>query len=127
LPALQGHYPCRAASEQIRIHGGQDGGFAVGRGSRYLEHMQSLHQVIPPRDACDHIPDGVPEPQADHCQECGSGFNLRLCATCGHVGCCESQRGDARAHALSEGHPVIYQMPAPQGFVWCYEDRRYVG
>lgn len=76
---------------------------------------------------CEHIPDALPEPQAMRCQECGSGFNLRLCASCGHVGCCESQLGDARAHALRDGHPVIYQMPAPQGFVWCYEHRAYVG
>jgi uncharacterized UBP type Zn finger protein len=76
---------------------------------------------------CEHLPESLPEPQADRCQECGSNFNLRLCATCGHVGCCESQRGDARAHARSEGHPVIYQMPAPKGFIWCYEERAYVG
>ena len=43
------------------------------------------------------------------------------------MGCCESQQGHARAHALGEGHPVIYQMPAPDGFVWCYEERAYVG
>ena len=78
-------------------------------------------------NACPHLPETLPEAQADRCQECGSGFNLRLCANCGHVGCCESQAGHARAHALGESHPVIYQMPAPNGFVWCYEDGRYVG
>ena len=76
---------------------------------------------------CGHVPEAPPEPQADQCQECQSSFNLRLCASCGHVGCCESQRGDARAHALAEGHPVIYQMPAPNGFIWCYADQAYVG
>jgi len=80
----------------------------------------------PASPACDHVPTDVASPQANACQECGSRFNLRLCATCGHVGCCESQAGDARAHALGAGHPVIYQMPAPGGFVWCYEDGRYV-
>ncbi len=76
--------------------------------------------------ACEHVPDSLPDAQSKSCQECGSTFNLRLCATCGHVGCCESQAGHARAHALGQGHPVIYQMPAPNGFVWCYEERRYV-
>ncbi len=89
--------------------------------------MNLLQRLLPSTDSCEHVPDGLPEPQANQCQECGSDFNLRLCATCGHVGCCESQRGDARAHALREGHPVIYQMPAPKGFAWCYDDRRYVG
>ena len=76
---------------------------------------------------CAHVPDALAQPQADSCQECGSRFSLRQCATCGHVGCCESQCGDARKHALDEGHPVIYQMPAPEGFVWCYTDGCYVG
>ncbi len=89
--------------------------------------MDVLRRLVPSTESCEHLPDELPEPQATSCQECGSRVSLRLCATCGHVGCCESQRGDARAHALTEGHPVIYQMPAPDGFIWCYEERRYVG
>ena len=65
------------------------------------------------------------------CEECLAigmrWVHLRMCQTCGHVGCCESQRGHGRSHALSAGHPVIYQMPASSGFIWCYEHRRYVG
>ncbi len=75
---------------------------------------------------CPHIPAERAAPAADQCQECGSGVNLRLCATCGHVGCCESQAGHARTHALSTRHPVIYQMPAGSGFIWCYVERAYV-
>lgn len=76
--------------------------------------------------ACKHAPDVIATPSGDVCEECGSTFNLRLCAACGHVGCCESQAGDARAHALGEGHPVIIQMPAGMGFTWCYTENRYV-
>ena len=75
---------------------------------------------------CEHEPESLARPQSDRCQECGSDNRLRLCATCGHVGCCESQLGHARAHALADGHAVIYQMPAPGGFVWCYAERAYV-
>ena len=75
--------------------------------------------------ACAHAPETSAAPLAMACQECGSRFSLRLCATCGHVGCCESQGGHARAHALGEGHPVIEQLPS--GFTWCYAERRYVG
>lgn len=77
--------------------------------------------------SCPHAPDVRGEPRADRCEECGSRFNLRLCATCGHVGCCESQAGHARAHALGEDHPVIHQMPADSGFIWCYAENRYTG
>jgi uncharacterized UBP type Zn finger protein len=76
--------------------------------------------------ACEHAPAVIASPSGNRCEECGSTFNLRLCATCGHVGCCESQAGHGRAHALGEGHQVILQMPAGEGFTWCYADDRYV-
>ena len=89
--------------------------------------MQILRHLLPHTEACDHVPTDIPEAQATACQECGSRFNVRLCATCGHVGCCESQAGHARAHALTTDHPVIYSMPAGRGFTWCYAENRYVG
>lgn len=76
--------------------------------------------------SCDHAPAALATPSGNRCEECGSTFNLRLCATCGHVGCCESQAGHGRAHALGENHPVILQMPAGKGFTWCYAENRYV-
>jgi uncharacterized UBP type Zn finger protein len=76
---------------------------------------------------CKHAPSSTAEPRADRCEECGSAFNLRSCANCGHVGCCESQAGHARAHALAQEHPVIEQMTgAGPGFAWCYAERGYV-
>ena len=75
---------------------------------------------------CAHAPAIVTAPSGNKCEECGSTSNLRLCAECGHVGCCESQAGDARAHALDSSHPVILQMPAGKGFSWCYAENRYV-
>jgi CPA1 family monovalent cation:H+ antiporter len=76
---------------------------------------------------CPHIPASIAAPSGDRCEECGSRFSLRLCASCGHVGCCESQHGDARQHALTHDHPVILSLPAGQGFTWCYEEKAYVG
>ena len=76
---------------------------------------------------CEHGPDVTAEPRATSCEECGSRFNLRSCAHCGHVGCCESQAGHARAHALGEHHPVIEQITGHgPGCAWCYDERRYV-
>jgi uncharacterized UBP type Zn finger protein len=80
-----------------------------------------------PARRCAHAPEEVLAPHGDRCEECGSRVSLRMCADCGHVGCCESQAGHARTHALSEQHPVIYQMPIGGGFTWCYAERRYVG
>jgi uncharacterized UBP type Zn finger protein len=76
---------------------------------------------------CEHVPSDVPVPRSDRCEDCGSTFNLRMCATCAYVGCCESQAGHDRIHALGAGHPVIYSIPVGQGFTWCYDHKAYVG
>jgi CPA1 family monovalent cation:H+ antiporter len=76
--------------------------------------------------ACQHLPATAPSAASDSCQECGQRFSLRMCATCGHVGCCETSRGHARDHAREAGHPVIYSMPVGRGFAWCYVENRYV-
>lgn len=75
---------------------------------------------------CEHAPGTIATPSGDRCEECGSRVNLRLCATCGHVGCCESQASHGRIHALGAHHPVILQMPVGTGFTWCYAENRYV-
>jgi uncharacterized UBP type Zn finger protein len=76
---------------------------------------------------CEHAIEPRVEPRSATCEECGSVFNLRSCTHCGHVGCCESQAGHARAHALGERHPVIQQVtPDGPGWAWCYEENRYL-
>ena len=104
-------------------------GMNMSRFTGFLNRSVTSEEPAIAGRACPHAPEGEAGalPRSSECEECGSRFNLRLCATCGHVGCCESQAGDARAHALREGHPVIYSMPAGRGFIWCYTERRYVG
>ena len=91
-----------------------------------VRRMQILKHVFGSAEPCEHLPASVPAAQANQCLECGSGFNIRLCATCGHVGCCDSQAGHARIHANSTGHPVIYANPEGGGFTWCYPHNRYL-
>jgi CPA1 family monovalent cation:H+ antiporter len=81
----------------------------------------------PVADRCAHQPASVAAPRADACEGCGSTLNLRLCTECGFVGCCESQRGHDRTHALATKHHVIKSLPlAPSSFTWCYACGRYV-
>lgn len=75
---------------------------------------------------CAHVPDTRAIPSGARCEECGSRSSLRMCATCGQVGCCDSQAGHARAHALTQHHPVIVSLPLEHGFTWCYEENDYV-
>lgn len=65
------------------------------------------------------------------CEEClASGdrwVHLRLCLTCGHVGCCDSSPNrHATRHFESAGHPVIRSFEPGEDWSWCYVDRTYL-
>lgn len=92
-----------------------------------MDLIRRAINVAPTASAtCEHLPADIAPPRSATCEGCGSNYNLRLCTTCGHVGCCESQAGHARAHALGEEHPVIMSLPVGRGFTWCYPERRYL-
>lgn len=81
---------------------------------------------------CDHT-DAIRDvvPSALGCEEClkvGSPWvHLRLCRTCGHVGCCDnSPLKHARAHFEKTGHPIIEGYDPPEGWGWCYIDREEI-
>ena len=62
------------------------------------------------------------------CEEClkmGSEWvHLRLCRSCGHVGCCDdSPNRHARAHYKDTGHPIIEGYDPPEGWGWCFADK----
>ena len=65
------------------------------------------------------------------CEEClrlGTPWvHLRLCLTCGHVGCCDSSPGKhASAHAHALGHPIVQSMEPGEDWRWCYVDQNFV-
>ncbi len=79
------------------------------------------------RNGCPHFGGSEAAPRSERCEGCESNFNLRVCTTCGHVGCCESQQGHNTKHARAAGHPVIKSLPLGEGhFTWCYECQAYV-
>ena len=79
------------------------------------------------QETCTHLDDRGVDPRSATCESCDSDDNLRMCVTCGHVGCCESQRGHNTAHAHAAGHPVIRSLPlSASSFTWCYECARYL-
>lgn len=59
-------------------------------------------------------------PRSEVCEECGATGRLRICLDCGHVGCCDSQQGHARAHAHETGHLVIRAWRGG-AFVYCFD------
>jgi uncharacterized UBP type Zn finger protein len=49
---------------------------------------------------------------------------LRVCLTCGHVGCCDdSKNRHATRHFHATGHPVIRSKEPGETWGWCYVDR----
>lgn len=69
-------------------------------------------------------------PRATGCQEClrlgAPWVHLRLCLTCGHVGCCDSSPlRHARAHAAHVLHPIVQSMEPGEDWRWCYVDESF--
>ncbi|MET8428343.1 UBP-type zinc finger domain-containing protein [Nocardia sp. NPDC004860] len=65
------------------------------------------------------------------CEEClrlGTPWlHLRLCLTCGNVGCCDSSpMRHARAHAAGTGHPIVESMEPGENWRWCYVHQNFV-
>jgi len=79
---------------------------------------------------CEHLRDAprVAVPLTpEGCEEClrdGTRWvHLRLCLTCGHVGCCDSSVGrHATGHFHETGHPVMRSFEPGEAWRWCYVD-----
>lgn len=81
-----------------------------------------------PPQRCEHWePQVLDAGSRPRCAECGSPEEARLCVTCGHKGCCESQLAHATKHWLETGHPNTVPAPVREsGWRWCYADDIYV-
>jgi hypothetical protein len=78
--------------------------------------------------SCQHLAGLTPVPaRAEGCEEClksgSSWVHLRLCLSCGHVGCCDdSPQRHATSHFHHVGHPVIASFEPGERWTWCYVD-----
>ncbi|NGN68904.1 UBP-type zinc finger domain-containing protein, partial [Streptomyces sp. A7024] len=66
-------------------------------------------------------------PLSTTCLEClaqhSHPVQLRLCLTCGYVGCCDSSpHQHATAHFKDTGHPVMRSFEPGESWRWCYVD-----
>ena len=69
-----------------------------------------------------HLPEEVAG-----CEEClregGRWVHLRICLSCGHVGCCDSSPGrHASKHARADAHPIIRSLQPGEDWCWCFVD-----
>jgi uncharacterized UBP type Zn finger protein len=81
-------------------------------------HLSAVQDVSP------RTPEG--------CEEClatgDSWVHLRLCMSCGHVGCCDqSKNRHARKHSHADGHPIIRSFEPGERWLYCFVDDAVVG
>jgi monovalent cation/hydrogen antiporter len=49
--------------------------------------------------------------------------HLRMCQSCGHIGCCDNSAGKhATAHSAESGHPIVRSAEPGEDWSWCYVD-----
>jgi uncharacterized UBP type Zn finger protein len=81
------------------------------------------------RRECTHL-DQIREdvvPSAEGCEDClrtgDTWVHLRMCMSCGHVGCCDSSKNKhAHRHADEVGHPIVRSFEAGDDWRWCFVD-----
>jgi uncharacterized UBP type Zn finger protein len=75
-------------------------------------HLYKIQNVTPGSQGC------------ENCIAIGDTWlHLRLCMTCGHVGCCDSSKNKhASAHAGETGHPIVQSFEPGEDWFWCYVD-----
>lgn len=85
-----------------------------------------------PDQGCQHK-DQIREvtPSAEGCEDClktgDPWVHLRMCLTCGYVGCCDnSPNRHATKHYRATEHPLITSFEPGEDWIWCYEDKALI-
>ena len=81
-------------------------------------------------DICTHL-DQVADvtPSSPGCEDCipmgDRWVHLRVCMSCGHVGCCDSSKNrHATSHFHASAHPLIQSYEPGEDWWWCYVDEQ---
>jgi uncharacterized UBP type Zn finger protein len=84
----------------------------------------------PANAACEHAAAivAVPARPPSFCEDCfAEGITLRVCLTCGKVGCAEgSAENHAAEHYAETDHPIAAILGTDPPSCWCYPDQRFV-
>jgi uncharacterized UBP type Zn finger protein len=75
-------------------------------------HLDQIKQVTPSAHGC------------EDCLRIGAKWlHLRICLSCGHVGCCDSSPNQhATKHFHHTKHPIIRSFEPGEAWGWCYVD-----
>ena len=75
-------------------------------------HLNQIKDVNPKTTGC------------EECEKTGDKWvELRMCLTCGHVGCCDSSKNKhATKHFKETNHAMMKSFEKGQDWKWCYVD-----
>ena len=75
-------------------------------------HLSEIHDVKPHTRGC------------EECLKSGDSWvHLRMCLTCGHVGCCDSSKNKhATRHFHATRHPIMRSIERGEHWAWCFID-----
>jgi uncharacterized UBP type Zn finger protein len=83
--------------------------------------------------ACTHLDQVRIKSTEEHvCEDCiktgDRWVHLRMCMSCGHVGCCDSSKNKhATKHFKQTEHPIIRSIEPGERWMWCYVDQLVPG
>ncbi len=81
--------------------------------SAACSHLDQINHVTPISQGC------------EECLRVGDRWvHLRMCLTCGHVGCCDSSKNKhAAGHFQTSGHPIMRSIEPGEDWRWCFIDQ----
>lgn len=97
-----------------------------------IDESRELVAPVGLHAGCEHLAKAVesPEPSPQTPGQCGGCLrdgtvpvHLRMCLTCGSVGCCDSSVArHAERHFKETGHPTMRSVEIGEAWRWCYVD-----
>jgi uncharacterized UBP type Zn finger protein len=77
-------------------------------------HLDTVEYIAPPDDVAG----------CEECLKIGARWvHLRMCHTCGKIGCCDSSPNrHATAHYHESSHPIVRSAEPGENWSWCYPD-----
>jgi uncharacterized UBP type Zn finger protein len=81
----------------------------------FCEHISAIRKVEPSATGC------------EDCLKAGDAWvHLRLCISCGHVGCCDNSiNKHATKHFRASRHPIIRSHEPGEAWGYCYVDEMF--
>ncbi len=82
---------------------------------QYCEHIKEIRKVTPGANGC------------EDCLKIGGRWvHLRMCESCGYVGCCDnSPNRHATKHYHATQHPIVKSVEPGEEWGYCYPDDRF--